>query len=176
MPTLLTLAATALFAAPSLHGHTVTDIHGESVDLRTLKGKSVLIVNTASQCGFTPQYAGLERLYRKYQEQGLVVLAFPSNDFGAQEPGGRSEIHGFVEKTFSITFPLMDKVPVRGDAKTPLFKWLTTGGPKGTTGEIRWNFTKFLVGPDGQIRARFGSGTDPMSAEVIAAVEASLAR
>ena len=174
---MLALLLTLTLAAPAtLHGFTVTDIHGEPYDAKALAGKTVLIVNTASQCGFTPQYAGLERLYRTYKDKGLVVLAFPSNDFGGQEPGDRKQIHGFVNDTFETTFPLMDKVAVEpGDTQHPVFAWLTTQGPEATRGKVQWNFTKFLVGPDGKVTARFAPKVDPMAPEVTAAVEKALA-
>lgn len=176
---MLALLLTAALAAPAtLHGFSVTDIHGQPYDTRALTGKTVLIVNTASQCGFTPQYAGLERLYRTYKDKGLVVLAFPSNDFGGQEPGDRKQIHGFVNETFEATFPLMDKTTVKpgGDAQHPLFAWLTTQGPEATRGPVGWNFTKFLVGPDGKITARFAPKVDPMAPEITRAVQEALAR
>lgn len=169
-----TLLSLFLAASPSLHGFTVNDIHGKAMKLSTLKGKTVLVVNTASQCGFTPQYAGLERLYRTYKDRGLVVVGVPSNDFGGQEPGSNAEIHGFVQKNFDLTFPLLDKAKVHGGGKHPLYQWLTTGGPEGTQGEVKWNFTKFLVGPDGQIKARFNTPIDPMDPAVVKAIEAQL--
>ncbi len=162
--------------APTLHSFKVKDIHGQPFDFAQLRGKAVLVVNTASQCGFTPQYAGLERLYRTYKDKGLVVVAVPSNDFGGQEPGEPAQIHGFVRDKFEITFPLTDKSRVKGADKSLLYRWLTTAGPKGTQGEVGWNFTKFLIGPNGQLAARFASPIDPMSAEVTAAVEAALPR
>ena len=165
----------ALAAPASLHGFEVTDIEGKRFDTAGLKGKAVLVVNTASQCGFTPQYAGLERLYRTYKDKGLVVLAFPSNDFGQQEPGDRKQIHGFVQDNFQTTFPLMDKVVVKGEGQTPLFAWLTGQGPAKTRGPVKWNFTKFLVGPDGALIERFESPVDPMDPAVTGAVEAALA-
>lgn len=176
-----TLAAPAELAEPDrgskpkpFHAFVVTDIHGDPHDLSAYKGKTVLVVNTASQCGFTPQYAGLERLYRTYKDRGLVVIGFPSNDFGGQEPGGRDEIHGFVQKNFEATFPLMDKVVVKGEGQNPLYNWLTYAGPDATHGPVKWNFTKFLINPDGAIVVRFPSNVDPMDPAVTAAIEAHL--
>ena len=160
-------------SAPTVHGLTVTDIQGEAVPLKSYAGKTLLIVNTASQCGFTPQYAGLERLYRTYKDKGLVILAFPSNDFGGQEPGDAKTIQGFVADNFSITFPLFDKVHAKGPEKAPLYTLLTEQSPK-VKGEVKWNFTKFLISPKGEVIARFESSVDPMAPAVVKAVEANL--
>ncbi|MFN3196808.1 MAG: glutathione peroxidase [Bradymonadia bacterium] len=158
-----------------IHALTVTDIQGKPVSLKDYAGKAMLIVNTASQCGFTPQYAGLERLHRTYKDKGLVVLAFPSNDFGGQEPGDAKMIQGFVADNFSITFPLFDKVHAKGPEKAPLYTLLTEKSSK-TQGEVRWNFTKFLVSPKGEVVARFESSVDPMDPALVKAVEGQLAK
>lgn len=154
--------------------HTVEDIDGKAVDLKRYRGKALLIVNTASECGYTPQYADLEKLHREYRDRGLVVLAFPSNDFGDQEPGDAEEIKSFTSETFDITFPLHAKLHARGPKKAPLYRTLTEETPPGIQGEVKWNFTKFLVDPEGQVVARFESGTSPMAPEVKAAVEKAL--
>jgi glutathione peroxidase len=149
----------------------IKDIDGRDLDLKTLRGKAVLVVNTASQCGYTPQYAGLEKLHRAYKEKGLVVLAVPSNDFGGQEPGTNEDIKEFTSEKFEVTFSLMDKVHATGDEISPLFQTLTASGPTSTRGPVKWNFTKFLIDPEGKIVERFESKIDPMSTEVTTAVE-----
>jgi glutathione peroxidase len=134
---------------------------GKPVALRDYQGKVVLVVNTASKCGFTPQYQGLEELYRKYQNRGLVVLGFPCNQFLAQEPGNADEIGAFCERNYGVSFPMFEKVDVNGDDAHPLFTWLREekGGILGDA--IKWNFTKFLVGKDGTVLKRYGSTTAP---------------
>jgi glutathione peroxidase len=138
-----------------------TTLAGEEQSLADYQGKVVLVVNTASQCGFTPQYAGLEQLHRDYADRGLVVLGFPCDQFGHQEPGTAEEIGAFCEKNYGVTFPMFDKVEVNGDDAHPLFDWLKRekGGVLGSA--IKWNFTKFLVGRDGQVVRRYGSTTTP---------------
>ena len=138
-----------------------TSIDGEPVDLSEYAGQVVLIVNTASQCGFTPQYKGLQKLYDDYGDQGLTVLGFPCDQFGHQEPGTEDEIGAFCEKNFGVTFPLFSKVDVNGDDAHPVFQWLRAqkGGLLGS--KIKWNFTKFLVGKDGQVIGRFAPTTKP---------------
>jgi glutathione peroxidase len=145
----------------SIADFTATTLAGEQQALAEYKGKVVLVVNTASQCGFTPQYAGLEELYRDYADRGLVVLGFPCNQFGHQEPGGAEEIGAFCEKNYGVSFPMFDKIDVNGADAHPLYQWLKTeeGGVLGS--RIKWNFTKFLLGRDGQVIKRFGSTTPP---------------
>jgi glutathione peroxidase len=156
--------------------HTVKDIDGKDFDLASLKGKVVLVVNVASKCGFTKQYTGLEALYQKYKDRGLVIIGFPSNDFGGQEPGSDADIKAFCSATYGVTFPMMSKITVKGDAKHPVYKSLTEGsGP--FAGEVGWNFTKFLVARDGQtLLARFGSSTKPEDATLVQAIEQALAK
>lgn len=154
--------------------HTVKDIGGEDVALSSYRGKAVLIVNTASQCGFTPQYKGLQRLYGEYKDRGLVVLGFPSNDYGNQEPGTNEEIASFVDDEFGVQFPMMDKIHTKGPDMAPLYATLTEQTPEGIRGEVKWNFTKFLVDPDGKVVARFDTKVDPESDEVKQAIEAVL--
>jgi glutathione peroxidase len=137
-------------------------IDGKSRKLGDYKGKVLLVVNTASQCGFTPQYKGLEAVYRKFKDRGFAVLGFPSNQFGEQEPGSDSDIAEFCEMNFGVSFPLFSKVDVNGDGAHPLFKYLTAAKP-GVLGSeaIKWNFTKFLVGKDGKVIARYAPTTKP---------------
>lgn len=141
---------------------TATSIDGVERQLADYRGKVLLVVNTASQCGFTPQYHGLEDMYRTYVDRGLVVLGFPCDQFGHQEPGGESEIATFCEKNFGVTFPLFAKVDVNGDEAHPLYTWLKSekSGVLGS-GAIKWNFTKFLIDSDGAVVKRYGSTTKP---------------
>lgn len=157
-------------AASSIHEFTLKSIDGKPAPLADYKGKVVLVVNVASQCGYTPQYAGLQALYDRYKAKGFVVLGVPSNDFGAQEPGSEAEIKDFCKRNYGVTFPMTSKVVVKGSEKTPLYAYLTQTG-----GEVGWNFTKFLVGKDGKVRARFDSSTKPESAELTTAIEKALA-
>jgi len=154
----------------------VKDIKGNDYDLSQLKGKVVMIVNVASECGNTPQYEALEKLYEQHKDEGLVILGFPANNFGGQEPGSNEEIQKFCTSKYSVTFPMMSKISVKGDDKAPLYKYLTdksTGGE--FAGEVKWNFAKFLVGKDGKVVARFDPKTKPDSKEVTKAVEHALA-
>lgn len=156
--------------------HTVQTLAGDTVSLSQYRGKALLIVNTASQCGYTPQYDGLEKLYVRYKDKGLVVLGFPSNDFGGQEPGPAEEIATFCKRNFGVTFPLFAKVHAKGDEISPLYQTLTQATPSGIAGPVKWNFTKFLVDPAGDVVARFEPNTEPLSPEVITAVERHLPR
>ena len=148
----------------SIYDFTANDLAGTPVDLRQYQGKVLLIVNTASQCGFTPQYKGLEAVYQQFRERGVEVLGFPCNQFGAQEPGGASEIGAFCEKNYGVTFPLFAKVDVNGKQAHPLFAKLKHDAP-GVLGteRIKWNFTKFLVRKDGTVFARYAPTTKPES-------------
>jgi glutathione peroxidase len=140
--------------------------NGESVSLADKAGKVVLVVNTASKCGFTPQYAGLEALWRKYRDRGFEVLAFPCNQFGHQEPGDAEDIASFCDLNFGVSFPLMAKVDVNGDGATPFYRWLKQEAP-GVLGtrKIKWNFTKFLIGRDGKVVRRYPPTAKPESLE-----------
>lgn len=161
---------------PTLHGFTPTDINGKPAPLADHKGRVLLIVNVASRCGFTPQYEGLEALYRKYKDRGFVVLGFPANNFLWQEPGTDAEIKAFCSTRYNVTFPLFSKISVKGADQHPLYRWLTEGrSAPATAGAVTWNFNKFLVGRDGRVRARFGSRDTPESEALIQAVEAALA-
>jgi len=139
---------------------------GENLELKTLRGKVVLVVNTASECGFTPQYAGLEALNQKYRARGLEVLGFPCNQFGAQEPGTAAEIGALCRKNYGVSFRMFDKIEVNGPGAHPLYKWLTQAAP-GILGTeaIKWNFTKFLLGRDGKVVKRYAPKTEPGAIE-----------
>lgn len=154
----------------SLHDLTVNSLEGKPQPLASYKGKVVLVVNTASECGYTPQYAGLEKLYQEYRAKGVEVLGFPSNDFGGQEPGTAQEIRTFCTARYKITFPLFEKVKTKGDGQAPVYKFLAS-----KHGEPQWNFHKYVVGRDGQVRAAFKSGVTPDSAELRAALDKALA-
>jgi glutathione peroxidase len=167
---LILAAAIAMPAADSVHEFTMKAIDGTPAPLEQFKGKPVLFVNVASQCGYTPQYQGLEAVYRRYKDRGLVIVGVPANDFGAQEPGSNEEIQAFCKRTYNVTFPMMAKVSVKGAGITPLYQYLTSQ----TNGPIKWNFTKILVGKDGKVIARFEPNVDPESAELTAAVERAL--
>jgi glutathione peroxidase len=145
----------------SLQDFSATSIDGRDVDLSAYADQVVLVVNTASQCGFTPQYAGLQQLHEQYGEQGFTVLGFPCDQFGNQEPGDDAEISDFCERNFGVTFPLFSKIEVNGDGAHPLYKWLREqkGGVLGNT--IKWNFTKYLIGRDGQVIDRYAPTTKP---------------
>ena len=136
-------------------------IDGRDVDLSTYADRVVLVVNTASQCGFTPQYQGLQELYDRYDERGLTVLGFPCDQFGHQEPGDEAEIAGFFERTFGVTFPMFAKVDVNGGDAHPLYRWLRSRKSGLLGGRIKWNFTKFLVGRDGRVLGRYAPSTKP---------------
>lgn len=140
--------------------------------LQPYKGKVLLIVNVASECGYTPQYAGLQRLNEKYKDQGLQVLAFPCNDFGGQEPGNEQQILSFCQQKYGVTFPVFSKVRAKGPEKHPLFQHLTSAAPE--TGEIKWNFEKFIVGREGKIVARFRSAVKPDDPQLVQAIEKAL--
>ena len=150
----------------TLYDFESTSIDGQRAELGALRGKVVLIVNTASACGFTPQFAGLEALWKKYSDQGLVVVGFPSNEFGGQDPGSNEEIGAFCQRNYGVTFPMMAKVEVNGGGAHPLYQWLTAEAP-GLLGSkaIKWNFTKFLVGRDGRVIKRYAPKDEPAAIE-----------
>jgi glutathione peroxidase len=159
----------------ALHDFTARQIDGQELALSSLKGRVVLVVNTASACGFTPQFAGLQQLHERYGERGLSVIGFPCNQFGGQDPGADEQILGFCQKNYGVSFAMMSKVEVNGPGAHPLFQWLTRSAP-GILGTqaIKWNFTKFLVGKDGQVIKRYGSMDKPESLQ--ADIESALAR
>lgn len=156
---------------------TMTSIDGKPVELSSYKGKVVLFVNVASQCGFTPQYKSLEEIYKKYKDQGFVVLGFPANEFGGQEPGSNEEISKFCQSKYSVDFPMFAKIVVKGEGIAPLYENLTSAetDPK-FAGPVSWNFEKFLIGRDGKIVNQFKSPIAPNSIPVVQAIEAELAK
>jgi glutathione peroxidase len=172
------LGATGAFAAGerkmSAHDFAFTSIDGQPLPLKSYAGKAVLVVNTASFCGYTPQYQGLEALWRKYRDRGLVVLGVPSNDFGAQEPGSTTEIKQFCETNYQIDFPLTDKQHVVGAAAHPFYKWIAA--ELGEGGVPRWNFHKYLIAPDGSLAGAWPSRITPDAPEVTKAIEGAIAR
>jgi len=177
MRPVLTLAVLATLALPaterkvpvSLHEITLNTLEGRPLSLAAYKGKVVLAVNVASECGYTPQYAGLQKLYAEQKERGLVILGFPCNQFGGQEPGTATQIESFCQKNYGVTFPLFEKLEVKGAGQAPLYRFLTA-----KHGEPAWNFHKYLVGKDGQVIQAFSSKVAPDSAELKAAIEAAL--
>ena len=156
----------------SIHNIAVTAASGETLTLDAYKGKALLIVNVASECGFTPQYAGLQALYEKYKDQGLAVLGFPCNDFGGQEPGTIEQVQQFCSRNYGVTFDLFDKVGILENTH-PLYQYLTAHAEP--SGQVQWNFEKFLIGKDGQIVGRYSSRVKPDDAELTAAIEQALA-
>ncbi len=154
--------------------HTVVSIEGDTVDLRGYRGRPMLIVNTASKCGYTRQYDTLQKLYEEFGHRGFVIVGFPSNDFGNQEPGTHEEIANFCRLNFGVTFPMMEKVHTKGPEQAPIYRTLTAESGQGMRGEIKWNFTKFLINGDGEVVARFEPNVDPMDDEIVDAVEALL--
>jgi len=160
----------------TLHEFTMKTIDGEEKSLADFEGRAVLVVNVASKCGLTPQYEGLEKLHEKYADRGFAVLGFPCNQFGAQEPGTEEEIESFCTTNYGVTFPMFAKIDVNGDGAHPLYQWLESQGtePDGP-GDIAWNFAKFLVGKDGRVIARFSPKSEPLSDEVVQAVEKAIA-
>lgn len=173
---LLAAAAFApLSASGTIYDFALKDIDGKPKPLKDFKGKVLLVVNVASKCGMTPQYEGLEALYRKYKKDGLVVLGFPANDFREQEPGSDAEIKQFCRDTYGVTFPMFSKIAVTGEAAHPLYRWLV-GNSDRKTEPIEWNFAKFVIGRDGRVAARFSPRTSPDAPELLRAVEAALGR
>jgi glutathione peroxidase len=168
------LMAASVYAASSVYDFTLDSIDGKPAPIAAYKGKVLLLVNVASRCGFTPQYSALEAIYEKYKDQGFVILGFPANNFGGQEPGTNAEIKTFCTSKYQVTFPMYSKVSVKGDDQTPLYHFLTTDANPSLTGEIKWNFTKFLVDRDGKVVQRFEPATKPDSAEVTGAIEKAL--
>ncbi len=167
-------AGLAAAESASLHGIALKDIDGKPTSLKAYSGKVVLMVNVSSQCGLTGQYRGLEAAYRKYKGQGFVVLGFPCNEFGGQEPGSNAQIKAFCSDRYDVTFPMMDKVKVKsGEGQHPLYAALT-GKDGAFPGNVKWNFGKFLIGRDGKPLNRFEPGLKPDSPKMVAAIEAAL--
>lgn len=158
--------------AGKIYSFEMKTIDGRPKSLADYKGQALLIVNTASLCGFTPQYEALEKLHRRYKDRGLRLLAFPANEFGTQEPGSDAEIKAFCLSRYAVSFELFSKIRVKGEGLHPLYRFLTT--ESGFNGEIPWNFAKFLVDREGRVAARFGPAEDPLSKKVLAAVEKAL--
>jgi glutathione peroxidase len=156
----------------NVHHFSVATIDGVQKALAEYEGQVLLLVNTASKCGFTPQYKGLQELYTRYADRGFRILAFPANDFGAQEPGSNEEIKEFCEMNFGVTFDMFSKISVKGSDMHPLYAWLTQESE--FKGDIRWNFTKFLVDGDGKVIARYETRVDPLDAAVTEKLEAAL--
>jgi glutathione peroxidase len=151
-----------------------TYLDGKPADLSAYQGKVTLVVNVASKCGFTPQYKALESTYESYKDRGLVIVGFPANNFGGQEPGSNEEIKTFCSRTYNVQFPMMSKVSVKGEDQTPLYSFLTKEANPAIAGDIKWNFTKFLVNREGKVIARFEPAVTPDSPEVKAAIERAL--
>lgn len=171
----ITVSAQAEPNAPGLAAIPLKDIDGKDTSLKAYSGKVLLVVNVASRCGYTRQYTGLQALQDKFSSKGFTVLGFPSNDFGGQEPGTEAEIKEFCSSTYSVKFPLFQKIKVKGAEKHPLYAALT-GKESPVPGEVKWNFSKFLIGKDGTILKRWDSDTEPEDAELIAAVETALSK
>lgn len=164
---LVAMAVTALFAATSIYDFKVDGLSGKPIDFAQFKGKKIMIVNTASKCGNTPQYAQLEELYEKYKDK-LVIVGFPANNFGGQEPGTNSEIQEFCKKNYGVTFPMADKVSVKGDDIAPIYQYLLKeAAKKGFDDPIKWNFTKFLLDEKGNLITVIHNKVNPMSEEVL---------
>jgi glutathione peroxidase len=158
---------------PKLYAVPLKDIDGKDTSLKAYSGKVILAVNVASRCGNTPQYTGLQALHEKFKDKGLVVVGFPCNDFGAQEPGTNEEVKEFCSTKYKVTFPMMDKIHVKGPEQHALYKELSGPGSP-FPGDVKWNFGKFLIGRDGKVIARFEPGTKPEKDEVVKAIEAAL--
>jgi len=162
---------------PAALNFTMNSLDGQPVNLSKYQGDVVLMVNVASQCGYTPQYDGLQELHRRYGARGLRILGFPANDFGAQEPGSNAQIAEFCQKNYGVQFDMFSKIVVLGSGKAPLYQYLTSAraNPK-FAGEVEWNFEKFLIGRDGQVIGRFKSPVEPLSQEMLAAIESALSK
>lgn len=174
---MITLTASLAFAddvKDSVHEYKVKDIKGKEVDLSEYKGKVLLIVNVASKCGATPQYGPLQDLNLKYSKDGFAVIGFPANNYGGQEPGSDEEIEEFCTTKYDVTFPMMSKVSVKGDDQAPLFQYLTSAENPDKTGDIGWNFEKFLVGKDGKVIRRFATRVQPSDPAVVEAIEEAI--
>src|SRR5215218_3313282 len=173
----VSIAAEEKKDVPAALNFTMDSLDGKPVDLSKYQGKVVMIVNTASKCGNTPQYEKLQKLHEKYNDKGLAILGFPANDFKSQEPGTNEDIAAFCKKNYGVTFDMFSKIVVKGEGQAPLYKFLTSPetNPK-YAGDITWNFEKFLIGKDGKVVARFKPKTQPDSDEVVKAIEAELAK
>lgn len=159
------MMAGSLFALSNIYTFTLNSIDGKPAPLADYKGKVVLVVNVASQCGYTPQYSALESIFEKYKDRGFVILGFPANNFGAQEPGTNEEIKTFCTRKYNVTFPIYAKISVKGPDQAPLYSYLTKDTAPGIRGDIKWNFTKFLVDRRGSVVKRFAPRTPPAKIE-----------
>jgi glutathione peroxidase len=168
------MMAGSLPAASGVYSFTLNSIDGKPAPLADYRGKVVLLVNVASRCGYTPQYSALESTYEKYKDKGFVILGFPANNFGAQEPGTNEEIKTFCSRKYSVSFPMYAKISVKGEDQAPLYTYLTKDTGAGIAGDIKWNFTKFLVDRQGNVVQRFESAVTPDSPEVVSAIEKQL--
>jgi len=158
----------------TIYDYKVEDIYGEEFDFSTLKGKKILIVNTASECGFTPQFEGLEDLYQKYKDQNFIVIGFPTNDFGNQDPGSNEEIAQFCKMNYGVSFPMMSKISVKGDEKAPIYEFLTEKELNGKkSSDVKWNFQKYLINEDGTFEDYFYSATKPNSKKITNWIESN---
>lgn len=163
----LCLSMCLVMQGQSIYDFKIPGLEGGVVNFADFKGKKILIVNTASKCGFTPQYEGLEKLYQMYKDKGLVVVGLPSNDYMKQEPGTSEEIADFCQKNYGVTFPMTEKIKVEGKNKAPLYKYLDVAAEKiGITNPVKWNFGKFLIDENGQLLAVFSSKTEPLDSEI----------
>ena len=176
---MIQLLITLIFAIPmsehtvqteSIHSFQVESLDGGKIDFSDYRGKKILVVNTASECGFTPQYAGLEELYQAHKDK-LVIVGFPANNFGNQEPGSDDQIAAFCEKNYGVSFPMSSKVSVKGNDQHELFAWLTSQQNPDFTGDIKWNFEKFLLDEQGKLVRRYRSSVEPVSEEILQSVE-----
>ncbi len=180
MKTILTLLILLLMSSTysertdNIYQYELNSIDGEKVSLEAFQGDVLLIVNTASECGYTRQYAGLQEIFDKYEEQGFKILGFPANNFGGQEPGSDEEIAVFCEVNFGVTFPLFSRISVKGEDQHPLFEMLTSVENPDFTGDIGWNFEKFLIDREGNLVRRFKSNVEPESEEMVSAIESLL--
>ena len=164
---LIAMLVSVMFTAVSIYDFKVDGLEGGSIDLASFKGKKIMIVNTASECGFTPQYEELEQLYKKYQGK-LVVIGFPANNFGGQEPGSNEEISAFCKRNYGVTFPMAAKISVKGEDMSPLYKYLVNEAQKkGFADPVKWNFTKFLIDEEGKLVTVFSHKTKPLSEDVL---------
>src|SRR5271170_3872559 len=170
----LLMMAGSLLAASGIYTFTLNSIDGQPAPLANYKGKVVLVVNVASQCGYTPQYSALEATYEMYKDQGFVSPGFPANDFAAQEPGTNEEIKTFCTRKYTVTFPMYSKISVKGADQAPLYAYLTKDAGPSVAGEIKWNFTKFLIDRNGKVVPRFEPAVTPDSKEVVGAIEKQL--
>ncbi len=165
MVTIISMVLSMMMAAPSIYDYSFTSMDGKKIELSSFKGKKILIVNTASKCGFTKQYKDLQKLHEQYGDK-LVIIGFPANNFGSQEPGSNEEIQNFCEQNFGVTFLLSEKVDVQGDGIIPLFKYLTRANNPDFTGDIKWNFEKFLIDEKGKLIGRYRSAVNPLDEKI----------